>query len=475
VYANNIQVSNISLVDQQVDVNTVFVQFDLSWENSWRVSGGPANYDAAWVFLKYRISGGQWNHLNIVYVDGTNDGHSAPSGATIETVPGGTGCFIFRSSDGAGNNNFQPIKLLWDYNSTGLGDDALVEVKVFAIEMVYVPEGAFYLGTGTAGTEIDRFYNWSFGFEYNVGSENEITVAQSVGALYYDNVSSSSGDQSGPIPAAFPKGYQAFYSMKYEASQAQWVVFFNTLTDIQKPAHDVTDLIHKSSDNEIYRNGIAWTTGPATTTLPYVPVSFLSWSDITAYLDWAGLRPLTELEYEKACRGPLAPVPGEFAWGNSEYPFEDYTLLNPGTNNEVIGNSIAELPGMAYDSTAFDIIFGPVRCGIFAASAINKNRIETGGSYYGIMELSGNMSELSVSVGSADGRSFTGNNGDGVLSVTGLSNVSNWPAEDNWGVASRSSAWIDALPYQRVSDRTLASLSIASASSYFGLRGGRTK
>ena len=34
----------------------------------------------------------------------------------------------------------------------------------------------------------------------------------------------------------------------------------------------------------------------------YIPLH-ISWSDMSAYLDWSGLRPMTELEYEKACRG----------------------------------------------------------------------------------------------------------------------------------------------------------------------------
>ena len=41
---------------------------------------------------------------------------------------------------------------------------------------------------------------------------------------------------SGTIPSAYPKGYAAFYCMKYEVSEGQWVDFFNTLKDGQKGA-----------------------------------------------------------------------------------------------------------------------------------------------------------------------------------------------------------------------------------------------
>ena len=52
--ANNIQVSQVELVNQDPAANTVQVEFNLSWENSWRMKNGPANWDAAWVVIKYR-------------------------------------------------------------------------------------------------------------------------------------------------------------------------------------------------------------------------------------------------------------------------------------------------------------------------------------------------------------------------------------------------------------------------------------
>ncbi len=38
------------------------------------------------------------------------------------------------------------------------------------------------------------------------------------------------------LPAAFPKGYAAFYIMKYEISQEQYVGFLNKLTQTQQTA-----------------------------------------------------------------------------------------------------------------------------------------------------------------------------------------------------------------------------------------------
>ena len=47
------------------------------------------------------------------------------------------------------------------------------------------------------------------------------------------------------------------------------------------------------------------------------PCNHLCWADAVAFAAWAGLRPMTELEYEKACRGPGYAHHGELAWGQN--------------------------------------------------------------------------------------------------------------------------------------------------------------
>ena len=474
--ANNIQVSNINLVNQDLGQQTISVRFDLTWENSWRVSGGPGNWDAAWVFLKYRTSGGPWQHVNVNYVDGANDGHVVPQEATINTADNGTGCFIYRGADGNGHNNFQNIELLWNYGAVGLADDALIEIKVFAIEMVYVSEGSFYVGTGAGGSEANQFYTYPGGSAYQISSEDALVVGAINGAFYYQDTIGSGGDQLGPIPAEFPKGFQAFYCMKYEVSQSQFLAFFNTLTEAQKLNHDITDILHKNSDNVVFRNGIAWNSGHAETAHPDIPINYVNWSDITAYLDWAGLRPWTELEYEKACRGPLMPVPGEFAWGNAEIPDPPgpYAILAEGAPNEMVANRRPEEAGVSYLETMSGI-GGPLRCGIHAASALAKNRTESGGSYYGIMELSGNLYERVISVGMPDGRAFTGEHGDGELDNNGQHNVSNWPAGNTGATGYRGAAYINQSKFLRVSDRYDAANASDITNSRIGFRGARTE
>ena len=77
VIANNIQVTNTTLVSQNTVEESVIVQFDIEWENSWRLAGGPANWDAAWIFIKYRVGAGPWTHALL-----HNTGHETCEGMT---------------------------------------------------------------------------------------------------------------------------------------------------------------------------------------------------------------------------------------------------------------------------------------------------------------------------------------------------------------------------------------------------------
>lgn len=467
---NNIEVTDVVLTGQDAAQDFTLVQFDLSWENSWRISVGPGNWDAAWVFVKYRVNGNIWRHATL-----NTTGSTAPAGATVEVVSDQTGAFIYRSADGTGDVSWQDVELRWNYGDDGVDDNALVDVQVFAIEMVYVPEEAFRVGTGQlGGSEIDEFYTPTFFFSvpYQITSEAAITVAPSPGNLYYNN-SVNGGDQQGPIPAAFPKGYAAFYCMKYETSQDQWVGFFNTLTQTQKENLDITGTSGKNSDDEAFRNAVSWPdAGNATTTLPNLPMAYVRAGFVCAYLDWAGLRPMTELEYEKACRGPLNPVSNEFAWGTSNIAVGDYTLVNEGTPSEQIANPASGVGNTSYQETSGGIQI--MRCGIFAASANLNNREETGGSYYGIMELTGNVYERCVTVGNPQGRSFDGQHGDGSLNANGTYNVPNWPLDAGDGFGYRGGSYPNSQQFLYVSDRNDAANTFPGTNSRIGFRGVRT-
>jgi hypothetical protein len=459
--ANNITVTNVKLTGQNTAEEFTLVQFDISWENSWRTSSGPNNWDAAWVFVKYRITvanggDGLWKHTWL------NDiGHTAPGGSTINiglltpgtafntTVNPGLGAFIYRSSDGAGTNTFTNVKLRWNYGvnyktgTTPIGDNDVVDIQVFAIEMVFVSTGTFELGSG--GTETQPFYKYPTTTNtYPVYSEAEITVGTTAGNLYYaaNNEYSYGGDQAGPIPADFPKGYNAFYCMKYEISQQEYVDFLNSLTQAQAN----TRKYDKPIDNFRYEIGGS-EVGSYTTTNPYVACNWLSWADVAAYLDWSGLRPMTELEFEKACRGTMSAIANQYAWGSTDITAVT-GISNGGASNETANNSGANA---CYGNNGTG---GPMRVGTFATAS--STREQAGATYYGIMEMSGNLWEYSVTVGNPTGRTYTGTHGDGTLDALGDADAYTWPGTDADGAGSRGADWWDDAPFLQSSDRVFS-------------------
>jgi len=338
--------------------------------------------------------------------------------------------------------------------------------------MVYIPEGAYPLGATGNGAEVSHFYTntSSTKFIYNVFSETTIIVSPAIGDLYYDsNNSSAPGDKLGPIGPDFPKGYDAFWSMKYELTEDQWITFFNQLPSAQKSIHDITTGPNsKNSDLVVDRNTVSWTSGLATTSAPARAVSYLDYDDHAAYLDWAGLRFMTELEYEKMTKGPYH-TDGMYASGGTIASPVNYTIVNDGQENALITNleeGITNINGFTQG------VIGPLRVGIFAASATNPTRIETGGSYYGVMELSGNLYERLISVGTPTNRAFMGDHGDGSLDANGQANVTNWP--NDGAAAMRGGSFFDDSEQLLVSDRTYAGSIFPTLVPIIGARGGRT-
>lgn len=466
--ANNIRVSNVTITDLNPGDKYAMVYFDLSWDNSWRTSSITSNWDAAWVFVKYRKVGEPtWNHAILNRTDGTGsgDGHIEPANCNIASsndtgVGGAHGVFIHADADRAqGTVNYTGIKLRWNYGANGLADNQQVEISVMAIEMVYIPQGAFYVGSG--GTEANAFYKYPTTTNpYQITSEAAINVGATTDYLYY---AVGGGDQAGPIPAAFPKGYNAFYCMKYEITQDQYVAFLNKLTTTQASTENrgkVTKVLPENKN----RNGISESSGIFSTTNPYVACNFLSAKDVAAYLDWAALRPMTELEFEKAARGPNTPIANEYAWGTATYTTAT-GVSTPGLSNEIPANSTAN-SNINTDSN------GPMRVGCFG-QGINT-RTAVGAGYYGVMELSGNVHEKAVTAGSVDGRAFTGTHGNGVLDIDGKADATSWSLNVANGSCYRGGSYSQSLEHARISDRFSALIPATSTGSNAGGRGVRT-
>jgi formylglycine-generating enzyme required for sulfatase activity len=474
VFANNISITNSSLTGKNIITHCTQVQFDISWENSFRVTSGPANWDAAWVFVKYRVVGGNWKHATL-----NSSGFIAPSGSNISPATDGTGAFIYRNANGQGTFTKSGVQLQWNYGANSVADNAVVEVRIYAVEMVYVPQGQFNVGSG--GVEAGSFTegSWTSGstIPLTITSENALLIGIGAGKLW--GTSTTGYTTIGPVgtlPAAFPKGYNAFYCMKYELSQQGYVDFLNTLTYTQQatrtaiaPNSAAGTLINGAAN---FRNGIKIKTPgtnnsvPAvyTTLYPYVACSF-SWADLSAYLDWSGLRPMTELEYEKACRGNLPPVVSEYAWGNSVLN-QNTGIVNPGQTNEI---SLANVNCTYGNQT---LVQGPIRVGALATSA--SSRVTAGATFYGIMEMSGNLWERPVTVGNATGRLFTGTHGNGALTTMGEADGLSWPAKNAVGVGFRGGDWFNDFTCLQVSDRSYGAVAVAPRQTNYGGRGVRT-
>lgn len=595
VIAGNIQVSNVSLTNQDTSLGATRVNFDLSWENSWRYSTASNinNWDAAWVFVKFRVGGQDylsaagatssgttitvnstaglrpgmpvrvssgtgaftaaavvrsivnetqfivsespvtplsasavvrasriWEHAwlanssSITAGTGTaanyETGFLNPAAAFDSTTNPTLGVFIYRNSEGYGSVNITDIGLRWNYRAQGIGNDDVVEVRVFGVEMVYVAEGAFYVGDGSTTTVQGHFRDGAVNGPLEIGSEDSITLGgtlagqlannNATGMLTADDYNNSTNQG---LSANFPKGFRAFYSMKYEVSQQQYVDFLNTLNRHQQNSRTGTDLeasltsitnrfVLANSTTVQARNGIRCN-ATVTAHLPIVfycdlnangtggeaadgqvlSANWLSWADLTAYQDWSALRPMTELEFEKAARGQIVPVTNAYAWNTTTLVAAD-NITNGGAVNEITNTANAN----AVFGNSGNVP-GPMRVGVFTADS--SSRTEAGAAFWGSMAMSGHVAERVVSTGQASGRTFTGNHGNGLLirdssdiTASGQADVTSWPAANGSGHGVRGGSWSDTATSLRVSDRRLANASDSTRSAAIGGRAVRT-
>lgn len=462
-YANNLQISGTAVTGSDIS-------FNISWENSWNTNLAPANWDAVWIFVKYQdCATGQWYHASI----GTT-GNTAASPLQVDMVTDAKGVFLRRSALGGGNIPNTEITLKLNIPA------GTYNYKVFGVEMVNIPQGNFELGDGVS-----------------VSKYNSISVTSSSqsGGLS----AAVLGGASVNVPNTFPMGYNSFYSMKYEMTQEQYVEFLNTLTYDQQKERTAIDPIAAAGTGAFttgtqYRNGIKLITPGSNSILPGVfacdatngienntddgqniAMNWLSWADLAAYLDWSALRPMTEMEFEKICRGPLARVEGEYPWGTTDFNAYASNSVVAATAYKADENIATVVNGrnLFNGSVTFQATFGPVRVGLFATSS--SGRASSGAAYYGVMEMSGNVWERTVTTGNAIGASFTGALGNGELTLLGDADVATWPSNTTGiGLGLRGNAYYNpsANP-SRTSDRSNATTVSNTRNYTYGGRGVR--
>ena len=377
------------------------VRATVTWDNAWK---NARNRDGVWLFVKLTQD---WRRQHA---------RLAPSGHQVTPLAGRppgellvsedrAGAFLSLSGTHRGAAGFS-VKLALEPDAlAGFAADKPVEAVVYGVEMVYLPEGAFTLGAPDARA-LDESGFFKTGAEgavdglYEVTSEKAIPVGRPRGRLDYRvRFPEYEGDRLGPIPEGFPKGFRAFWLMKYELSQGDYAAFLNAL-DGEATAFRA---IQGGRDYAKGRGSIVLEAGRYVARSPRRPANWVSWDDGCAFADWAGLRPYTELEWEKAARGPGKPVDMERPWGSASVER---------LRRRVRPDDDLETGGEADEKNLSD-----------------ETRDVLGASYWWVLDLAGSLWERVVTAGHPAGRAFRGTHGDGTV-PHGFADNADWPKGD---------------------------------------------
>jgi hypothetical protein len=393
-FANNMLVQNVTTIGNNAGAQTIQVQFDISWDNSWR---DAINWDAAWIFMKFKDANGLWQHCKL---NQTGFANGTGTGNTVQVTSDKVGSWLYRSAQGAGTFNTTGIQLQWNYGLSGLTDVTGLEVRVFAVEMVYVPEGEFncagkrtvrgsyrYTINGGSSSQQGEFYAPGDNFPV-INNRLSPTLTYNDGTASTMRIKGDAGidaDNNGTVDnTTYPTGYRAFYCYKYELTEQQYADFFNTLTASQIATLGLAGV------------GITLSNGQYFSSTPNLACGNSSPARFLAYADWSGVRPMTILEINKASYGPLMPV----------------TYFN---------TNVYIYPAWGGSSPQNNITDTPVNAGYLASS--NSTRVSSGASYYGILELTGSSREPVVKLNYLQ---FSSQNGNGQLLSTGNYDVLSW-------------------------------------------------
>jgi hypothetical protein len=455
--ANNVQLANVSIINN--GPGNIQVEFDLSWDNSWRTNVGQANYDGVWVFFKYKHPvTGLWTHMTM-----TGSNNVIPAGVDVYQTNDfqKAGGMIYREAAnlGTGTTTLTDVRLgvvsTLPYN---------IDVRGFAVEMVYIPAPTTrpFFGDGDGTTESTN----AFHYTDNTASTGSV-VPMRTDANSYDDVdldgpadgiyvySNDTIQKTNPLGTLDPfPTMKAIWCMKYEINQAQYRDFLNTLNYTQQVNMTVnapnsaigTGALATTGTNryalEVKTPGVASTT-PAVYGCDanannvydeagdgeWIPCGYLLWYNVASYMDWSGLAPMSEFQYERICRGhssagPQPAVLGEYAWGTATAFASTYTLTGASTTSEVASNASTTLGNANYTSTVpGSPNNGPLRSGVFATGT--SSRITSGAAFFGVMEMSGSLEEYIIGVGTAAGRSVRFvPNGSGNISTNGYAQLS---------------------------------------------------
>lgn len=425
--------NNLKIENPNYDPSTRELSFDVSWENAWYIN--PLYHDAAYVFIKYKASNDPvWKPALIVQQDQTFGNltfrHAGQNPKTKRFGPdnhdGYIGGMIELNTPFQGDVTSTRITVTL---TSGMANIPNPSFKVFGVEMVYVPEGSFFIGDGSGN-----------GYSDFIG--NPMLIGAGSGGVF---VEATIQARSLAFDDQYPSGWKSFYMMKYEITQGQYKDFLNTLTRQQQQGRVNSDITGGTVANRFVmsnntiptnRNAVACASdvvdqGPITFFMDLnnngvadeaddgesLAANYLDQDDFLAYIDWAGLRPPSSMEYEKAGRGFAKSVVNEYAWGSTDLNvFTLNDLSQVGTTSE---QPTVNLPTL--------IPAGFVTRVGYAAD-VDSDRLSSGGSYFGIMSLTGNVAEWTVGIVEdiIEDRFDYGEYGSGELSSNGVSFVNQW-------------------------------------------------
>jgi hypothetical protein len=387
--ANNMLVQNVTTLNDNPTAKTVQVQFDLSWDNSWRDS---INWDAAWIFLKFKDANGLWQHVKL-NTNGFQNGSGTSN--TVQVTSDNVGAWVYRDTRGSGTFNSTTMQLQWNYGLNGLSKVTGLEVRVFAVEMVYVPEGGFNCSNSYFQNSSYQEYKFSapgdnlpvintrLSPNFKTTDKDSIRIKGDAGI---DRNSDGIVDDQN-----YPLGYKAFFTYKYEMSEQQYADFLNTLTQQQITTLGVEGTNIKISNNQYFSS------------TPNFPCSNTKNETFLAYADWSGLRPISFLEYNKLSWGPITPT--KLVYGNyknsCDYIIRSFKYIFNNYNCDVLYQYFNE----NYASQIYDVGTIPLI------------------SYYGVYDLMDKLFEPVISISSSN---FNETNGNGLLDVSGNNDVLNW-------------------------------------------------
>lgn len=420
--ANHLAISGGSISGAPGAVNIAFTIAENNVTTATSPGGGVYS-TADWVFVKFStMSGveGSWNHATLT-------GGSVGTGAALTSVSDGRGVFL----DHTENYSYWTAAATVTWNSTadGVGSTP-VDVKVFAISMVHVPTGSFiYNAGGIGGSGVNN---------YGGGAQTAVANAASL-----------------PTGAAanWPNGYNSFYIGRYELTQGQYADFLNTLSVSQAAGLHYNSVAN--GHNITYTSGNPYGSRYAAVD-PYAAKNYLSPSDSWSYLSWAGLRPLTEMEFEKAGRD-IGGDTRTYPWSDTAPGTATYAPPNEG------GTCISKY--VNYNNTAGCLKV--LDAGRYMSGDIYRTVAETGASPWGIADLSGSVMELILDCSYPSVPA----NGNGTVSWP-----AGWPSPSGSGYGGRGGSWGYTWDLLRVSDRQATfGIPFPGRDGNVGARGSRTQ